>query len=187
MILRCVRWCLRYPPSYRDLEEMMTERNLSVDHVTIRRWAQRYGPVLNQRMRCEMSPPNRVVAGREDIRESGGELDVSVSGGRFCRRDESTSCCNPSARPASGAGDAGARAARARYIQPEAPPLWSLVTSSSGRDCVTGTIYFSPTSAERLNTLAVAKARCRLLTLLRRLLLHCPIGCGSFGDRFWIE
>ena len=34
----CVRWCLRSSLTYRDLEEIMAERNLSVDHVTIWRW-----------------------------------------------------------------------------------------------------------------------------------------------------
>ena len=40
MILLCVRWYLRYPLSYRDLEEMMLERGLHVDHTTIYRWVQ---------------------------------------------------------------------------------------------------------------------------------------------------
>jgi hypothetical protein len=34
----CVRWYCRYSLSYRELEEMMRERGLSVDHVTIFRW-----------------------------------------------------------------------------------------------------------------------------------------------------
>jgi hypothetical protein len=34
MIVLCVRWYLRYSLSYRDLEEMMAERGLSVDHST---------------------------------------------------------------------------------------------------------------------------------------------------------
>ena len=37
----------------------MAERNLSVDHVTIWRWVQRYAPILNQRIRREMRNPNR--------------------------------------------------------------------------------------------------------------------------------
>jgi transposase-like protein len=37
-ILLCVGWYLRYPLSYRDLEEMMLERGLHVDHTTIYRW-----------------------------------------------------------------------------------------------------------------------------------------------------
>jgi len=35
-----VRWYLRYALSYSDLEEMMNERGLSVDHTTIYRWVQ---------------------------------------------------------------------------------------------------------------------------------------------------
>jgi IS6 family transposase len=59
IILLCVRWYLRYSLTYRDLEEIMAERNLCVDHVTIWRWVQRYAPVLNQRIRREMRNPNR--------------------------------------------------------------------------------------------------------------------------------
>ena len=35
IILLCVRWYLRFSLSYRDLEELMAERNLSVDHITV--------------------------------------------------------------------------------------------------------------------------------------------------------
>jgi transposase, IS6 family len=49
--LFCVRWYCRYQLSYRDLEEMMRERGLSVDHTTIFRWAQRYAPEINKRIR----------------------------------------------------------------------------------------------------------------------------------------
>ena len=38
IILLNVRWYLRYPLSYRNLEEMMVERGLSIDHTTIYRW-----------------------------------------------------------------------------------------------------------------------------------------------------
>src|SRR5271169_3894619 len=55
----CVRWYLRYSLSYRDLGEIMAERGLSVDHVTIWRWVQRYAPVLNQRIRRQLWRPNR--------------------------------------------------------------------------------------------------------------------------------
>jgi len=59
VIILCVRWYLRYSLSYRDLEEIMVERGLSIDHVTIWRWVQRYAPVLNQRIRRELRRPNR--------------------------------------------------------------------------------------------------------------------------------
>ena len=54
-----MRWYLRYPLSYRNLEEMMAERGLAVDHSTIARWVLRYAPVLNERIRSEMRNPKR--------------------------------------------------------------------------------------------------------------------------------
>jgi transposase-like protein len=59
LIVLCVRWYLRYSLSYRDLEEMMAERNLAVDHSTIARWVLRYAPELNKRIRRELRHPNR--------------------------------------------------------------------------------------------------------------------------------
>ena len=50
VIVLCLRWYLGYPLSYRDLEEMMMERGLSLDHSTIGRWVLRYAPVLNERI-----------------------------------------------------------------------------------------------------------------------------------------
>src|SRR3546814_8839039 len=44
VILWAVRWYCRYPISYRDLEEMLAERGISVDHTTIYRWVQCYAP-----------------------------------------------------------------------------------------------------------------------------------------------
>jgi IS6 family transposase len=51
IILLCVRWYCRYGISYRDLEEMMAERGVAVDHVTLYRWVQRYAPELEKRVR----------------------------------------------------------------------------------------------------------------------------------------
>jgi transposase, IS6 family len=58
IILLCVRWYLRYALSYRDLEEMMRERGLSVDHTTIFRWVQRYAPELEKRCRPSLQSTN---------------------------------------------------------------------------------------------------------------------------------
>jgi len=58
IILTCVRWYLRYALSYRDLEEMMAERGLSVDHSTIFRCVQRYAPELNERCRPHLKQTN---------------------------------------------------------------------------------------------------------------------------------
>jgi transposase-like protein len=51
IILLGVRWYLRYALSYRDLEEMMRDRGVSVDHTTVYRWIQRYAPELDKRCR----------------------------------------------------------------------------------------------------------------------------------------
>src|SRR5919112_1943806 len=59
LIVLCLRWYVRYPLSLRQVEEIMAERNLSVDHVTIWRWVQRYGPELNRRCRPELRNTNR--------------------------------------------------------------------------------------------------------------------------------
>jgi IS6 family transposase len=58
IILLCVRWYLRYSLSYRDLEEMMRERGLHVDHTTIYRWVQRYAPELEKRCRPHLKATN---------------------------------------------------------------------------------------------------------------------------------
>lgn len=58
IILLCVRWYLRYALSYRDLEEIMAERGLSVDHTTIYRWVQRYAPELEKRCRPHLKATN---------------------------------------------------------------------------------------------------------------------------------
>jgi transposase, IS6 family len=44
VIITCVWWYLRFPLSARDVEELIAERGLSLDHTTIWRWAQKYGP-----------------------------------------------------------------------------------------------------------------------------------------------
>ena len=46
MIVLAVRWYLRFGLSYRDLEELLAERGVEVDHVTLFRWVQRFTPLL---------------------------------------------------------------------------------------------------------------------------------------------
>ncbi len=49
VIMVAVCWYLRYGLSYRDVEELLTERGIEVDHVTIYRWVQRFTPLLDRR------------------------------------------------------------------------------------------------------------------------------------------
>jgi transposase-like protein len=46
VITVAVRWYLRYGLSYRDLEELLAERGVEVDHVTVYRWVQRFTPLF---------------------------------------------------------------------------------------------------------------------------------------------
>src|SRR4029453_15213957 len=54
VIVTCVRWYLRFCLSLRDLEELMAERGLSVDHTTIWRWTQTYGPEVYRGLQGEV-------------------------------------------------------------------------------------------------------------------------------------
>ncbi len=56
VILWAVRWYLRFPISYRDLELMLADRGVSVDHTTVFRWIQAYAPELEKRIRPHLRP-----------------------------------------------------------------------------------------------------------------------------------
>jgi transposase, IS6 family len=46
VIVLAIRWCLRFGLSYRDVEELLAERGVEVDHVTIYRWVLRFTRLL---------------------------------------------------------------------------------------------------------------------------------------------
>jgi transposase, IS6 family len=58
IILCAVRWYLRYALSYRDVEELMRERGVRVDHTTVFRWVQRDAPELDKRCRPQLKATN---------------------------------------------------------------------------------------------------------------------------------
>ena len=58
VILLAVRWYLRFGLSYRNLEGLLAERGVEVDHVTVIRWAQRFTPLL-----AEAAQPCRHAVG----------------------------------------------------------------------------------------------------------------------------
>ena len=58
--MTAVRWYLRYALSYRDVEELLAERGIKVDHVTIFRWVQHFTPLLIDAARpCRHVPGDR--------------------------------------------------------------------------------------------------------------------------------
>ena len=66
VILLAGRWYLRYGLSYRDVAELLAERGIDVDHVTIYRWLQKFTPLL--------------------IGQRGRVVTVSVTAGSWTRR-----------------------------------------------------------------------------------------------------
>jgi putative transposase len=66
VILLCIRWYLAYNLSLRNLEEMMAERGISVDHATIHRWLVRYSPELLKRFNAR----KRAVTGMWHVDET---------------------------------------------------------------------------------------------------------------------
>jgi DDE domain len=103
VIVLAVRWYLRFGLSFRDVEELLAERGVEVDHVTIYRWVQRFTPLLAEAARpCRHAVGNRwqvdetyvKVAGRwryvyRAIDQFGQVIDVFVSAqrdGRAARR-----------------------------------------------------------------------------------------------------
>jgi transposase, IS6 family len=93
VIMIAVRWYLRYGLSYRDVEELLAERDITVDHVTVYRWVQRFTPLLIDAARpCRHAPGDRwfvdetyvKVAGRwvylyRAIDQHGQVIDVLAS------------------------------------------------------------------------------------------------------------
>jgi putative transposase len=66
VILLCVRWYLAYSLSLRNLEEMMGERGISVDHATVHRWVVRYSSELLERF----NQRKRAITGKWHIDET---------------------------------------------------------------------------------------------------------------------
>ena len=93
VIVVAVRWYLRFGLSYRDVEELLIERGVEVDHVTVYRWVQRFTPLLAEAARpCRHAVGDRwqadetyvKVAGRwryvyRAIDQFGQVIDVFVS------------------------------------------------------------------------------------------------------------
>ena len=76
-----VRWYLRYGLSWRAVEELLAERGVTVDHVTIYRWVQRFTPEFIEVVRpCRHGPGDRWFV--DEIPEGGRQVDLSVPGGR---------------------------------------------------------------------------------------------------------
>jgi transposase-like protein len=71
-----IRWYLRYSLSYRDVEELLAERGIIVDHVTIYRWVQRFTPLLIDAARpCRHVRGNRWFVDETYVKTAGQWVD----------------------------------------------------------------------------------------------------------------
>jgi IS6 family transposase len=71
-----VRWYLRYGLFYRDVEELLAERGVDVDHVTVYRWVQRFTPLLIDAARpCRHAVGDRWFVDMSSSKPAGWRLD----------------------------------------------------------------------------------------------------------------
>jgi transposase, IS6 family len=61
VIVLAVRWYLRFGLSYRDVEALLAERGIEVDHVTIDRWVPRFTPLLPILVPACRAPPTALL------------------------------------------------------------------------------------------------------------------------------
>ncbi len=56
IVLQAIYWYLRYALSYRDIEELMIERGVNIDHSTVHRWVVKYTEMLEEAFRKKKNP-----------------------------------------------------------------------------------------------------------------------------------
>ena len=78
IILWGVRWYVAYPISYRQLEEMMSERGVTVDHSTLNRWVIKYAPEFEKAFRRVSAARGPELADGRNVRENQRESGVFV-------------------------------------------------------------------------------------------------------------
>jgi hypothetical protein len=107
VITVAVRWHLRFGRSYRDVEELLAERRVEVDQVTVYRWVQRFTPLF-----ADAARPLRHATGDRWFVD---ETYVKVAGrwrtctGRSTSTGRSSTCCCPnSGTPPPPAGSSSA-------------------------------------------------------------------------------
>jgi transposase, IS6 family len=72
VITLAVRWYLRFGLSYRDVEELLAERGIEVDHVTVYRWVRRFTPLFFEAARpCRHTPGDRWFVDETYVKVSG--------------------------------------------------------------------------------------------------------------------
>ncbi len=71
VITVAVRWYLRYGLSYRDVEELLAERDITVNHVSVYRWVQRFNPLHRRGTTCRHTPGDQWSVDETYVKVSG--------------------------------------------------------------------------------------------------------------------
>src|SRR5438067_4819212 len=82
IITLAVRWYLRLGLSYRDVEELLAERGIEVDHVSIYRWVQRFAPEFAEAARARQHLVGDRLARGRDLSQGERDLALPVPGDR---------------------------------------------------------------------------------------------------------
>ena len=88
VMLVCVRWYAAYPLSLRQIEEMMAERGVSVDHATIHRWAIKMIAGSGLHPQTAQAPGRHELADGRNVHQGQRRVEVPVPCGRPRRPDD---------------------------------------------------------------------------------------------------
>ncbi|SIT38160.1 hypothetical protein BN2475_140034 [Paraburkholderia ribeironis] len=95
VILMCVRWCAAYQLSLRNLDEMMGERGIQVDHSSVHRWVIKLVRSLQKRISRMQTAHGRELAHGRNLCEGQGHNGSACSAPSARRLTRSISCCMP--------------------------------------------------------------------------------------------
>src|SRR6187551_3833988 len=90
VIVLAVRWYLRFNQSYRDVEELLVERGVEVDHVTVYRWVRRFTPLFADAARFGRHA--RAIGGTSTRHTSGSTASGGTCTGRSTSTARSSTC-----------------------------------------------------------------------------------------------
>jgi hypothetical protein len=81
LVIRHAVWLYpRFTLSYRDLENLLAERELDISYETVRSWVLKFGPVIARRLRrCRPSPERSMAPGRDDCSAASECHQIPVS------------------------------------------------------------------------------------------------------------
>lgn len=78
VILHAVFFYVRYAVSYRDLEEILAERGVTVDHATLNRWVVKFAPQIAAQAQAKKTADGQFLANGRDLYQGEGSLDLPL-------------------------------------------------------------------------------------------------------------